>query len=279
MQRGWPSRRRYPPPPSPLEDVKLHDSISATLIRRLATANHAVVLTGAGVSAESGIPTFRDPGGLWEQFKPSELANVRAFLHNPLLVQGWYRHRREVASNTTPNPAHLAIRDLEELIANLTLVTQNVDDLHRRAGSRNVLELHGNIMRSYCIDCDREAPEPTSTEDLETGARRCAGCGGLIRPGVVWFGEPLPSREIEEAYRAAERSEVLLSVGTSAEVYPAAWLPATARQSGAYVAEFNLRPSAIASQVDEVVLGPAGVTLPRLVDSVRSYQREHSRKI
>jgi NAD-dependent deacetylase len=239
------------------------DSPGATLVHRLSIAGRVVALTGAGVSAESGIPTFRDPGGLWEQFRPEELANVNAFMANPDLVQGWYRHRRTVARECAPNPAHVALRDLEDLVEDFTLVTQNVDDLHRRAGSRNILELHGNIMRGYCIACGRPEME----------AARCPECGGLIRPDVVWFGEMLPIDTLEAASRAADRAEVFLCIGTSALVYPAAGLPLAARRAGAYVAEFNVQPSAIAGDVDEVILGPAGETLPRLVSAVREARR------
>ena len=246
---------------------------SETLVRRLAAAERVVVLTGAGVSAESGIPTFRDAGGLWDRFRPEELANVEAFLRNPELVQAWYRHRREVAQSKQPNPAHHAIRELEEMTPDFTLVTQNVDGLHARAGSQNMLELHGNVMRSYCIDCGRDAEDLPASEPGGGEVLRCTACGGMIRPGVVWFGEMLPEEAIQAAYRASEAADVLLSVGTSAIVYPAAALPGLARRSGAYVAEFNVEPSALAHEMDEVVLGPAGTTLPRLVALVR--ERRH----
>jgi NAD-dependent deacetylase len=128
-------------------------NIPEKLISRLARARRVVVLTGAGISAESGVPTFRDPGGLWQKFKPEELANVEAFLRNPELVQGWYRHRRAIVRDVHPNPGHDALARLQEMVPEFTLVTQNVDNLHQRAGSRDVIELHGNITRSYCIDC------------------------------------------------------------------------------------------------------------------------------
>ena len=242
---------------------------SGELVQRLSSARHVAVLTGAGISAESGIPTFRDKDGLWERFKPEELANVRAFLRNPELVQKWYEHRRSVAHQTQPNAGHRALAELEALIEDFTLVTQNVDDLHRRAGSRRVIELHGNITRSYCIDCAQPAGEEVMRPVAEGRRAVCPSCGGLVRPDVVWFGEMLPEGAMETAYAAAERADVLLSVGTSAVVYPAAGIPLQAKAAGAFVVEVNIEPSAIADEMDEVVLGRAGEVLPALVESVK----------
>lgn len=240
------------------------------LTSRLNAAEHVTVLTGAGISAESGVPTFRDEGGLWQQFKPEELANVRAFLDNPRLVQGWYANRKAVITETRPNPGHQALVDLEDLVPDFTLITQNVDNLHRRAGSRNVVELHGNIMRSYCITCKKEATE-ADMAPIENGIPAvCTECGGLIRPDVVWFGEFLPEEAMAQATGAAYRSQVFLSIGTSAIVYPAAGIPGIAAGAGAYVAEINVQPSAIAGSCDEVILGKAGEVLPLLVEAVRA---------
>ena len=245
---------------------------SDALARRLARARHVAVLTGAGISAESGVPTFRDPEGLWEQFDPQELANVEAFLENTALVQGWYRHRRELARRVQPNAGHRALAEMEALAPRFTLITQNVDDLHRRAGSHEVIELHGNITRTYCIDCER----PAVDEDLESLAdgatATCAGCGGYLRPDVVWFGEQLPAGAMKKADTATRSADVFLSIGTSAVVFPAAGLPLTAREHGAYVAEVNVEPSAIADSVDEVVLGQAGAVLPALARAMRAAQ-------
>ncbi|WP_397546378.1 SIR2 family NAD-dependent protein deacylase [Rhodothermus marinus] len=239
------------------------------LIARLARARSVAVLTGAGISAESGVPTFRDPGGLWERFRPEELANVQAFLRNPDLVQRWYAYRRRLVREVEPNPGHYALVELERMVPDFTLITQNVDNLHRRAGSRRVVELHGNLLRSYCIDCGRPADEVDLEAAAEGKPARCPACGGLIRPDVVWFGELLPEEALAEAYAACERAEVFLSVGTSAVVYPAAGLPLEAKRAGAYVAEINLQPSAIADQVDALLLGKAGEILPALVAAVR----------
>ena len=245
-------------------------TISRELVTRLADASCVAVLTGAGISAESGIPTFRDKGGLWDSFKPEELANVRAFLRNPELVQEWYEHRRSVAREKEPNGGHVALAELEDMVDDFTLVTQNVDELHRRAGSRRLVELHGSVMRSYCIDCER----PDDDNDLmrPSSSRKrivCPDCGGLIRPGVVWFGELLPEGAMEDALAAAERADVFLSIGTSAVVYPAAGIPLRAKESGAYVAEINIEPSAIADELDEMVLGKAGEVLPALIEAVK----------
>lgn len=243
---------------------------SQKLVERLAEAERVAVLTGAGISAESGVPTFRDPGGLWQQFKPEELANVRAFLANPVLVQGWYEHRRRVISETLPNPGHFALAELEQIVPDFTLITQNVDDLHRRAGSQNIVELHGNVTRSYCIDCERPA-SGQEMASIEAGTpARCSRCGGYIRPDVVWFGEMLPEGAMDSAFTAAREADVLLSVGTSAVVYPAAGIPLVALDYGAYVAEINIQSSAIAGQMDEVVLGKAGEILPALIRAVRA---------
>jgi len=246
-----------------------HRAFSHELVDRLARAQHVAALTGAGISAESGIPTFRDPGGLWEQFKPEELANVQAFLRNPKLVQAWYTHRRNVALEKAPNPGHKALVELEGLVPDFLLITQNVDHLHQRAGSKRMAELHGNITRSYCIDCGKTATEQEMTPIASGGVAQCSACGGYIRPDVVWFGEMLPEGVMEWAGEAAQRAEVFLSIGTSAVVYPAAGLPLLAKEGGAYVAEINIEASAIAGYVDEVVLGKAGEVLPALVQAVR----------
>jgi len=242
---------------------------SDTLVDRLVEAEHVAVLTGAGISAESGIPTFRDPGGLWEEFDPQELANVEAFLDEPELVQGWYRHRRQVVEDAEPNAGHRALEELEAYVSSVAVVTQNVDDLHNRAGSNTVVELHGNITHNYCMDCGRDAaPERVDTAIEDGTPARCAECDGLIRPDVVWFGERLPADAVERADSAAQRADVFLSVGTSAVVFPAARYPVVAREQGAYVAEINPDTTGITDDVDESIRGPAGDVLPALVDAV-----------
>ena len=242
---------------------------SDTLVDRLVEAGHVAVLTGAGISAESGIPTFRDPGGLWEEFDPQELANVEAFLDNPELVQGWYRHRREVVEDAAPNAGHRALADLEAHVPSMAVVTQNVDDLHNRAENSTVIELHGNITDNYCMDCEQAVGAAAVDAAIQDGEpARCPDCGGLVRPDVVWFGEMLPPDAMEQADATTEQADVFLSVGTSAVVYPAARLPVAARAQGAYVAEVNPDTTGVTEDVHEAIRGPAGDVLPALVDAV-----------
>ncbi|MEF8816767.1 MAG: NAD-dependent deacylase [Salinibacter sp.] len=246
---------------------------SDTLVDRLAQAEHVAVLTGAGISAESGIPTFRDPDGLWDEFDPQELANVEAFLDNPELVQGWYRHRRQVVEDAEPNAGHRALRALEAHVPSLAVVTQNVDDLHNRAENSTVIELHGNITDNYCRDCERTVGAEIVDAAIQDGEpARCPDCDGLVRPDVVWFGEMLPPAAMEQADAATERADVFLSVGTSAVVYPAARLPVAAREQGAYVAEVNPDATGVTDTVHESIQGPAGDVLPALVDAVTARQ-------
>ncbi|MEM8560228.1 MAG: NAD-dependent deacylase [Bacteroidota bacterium] len=246
-------------------------SFSDTLVQRLARAQHVAVLTGAGISAESGVPTFRDADGLWQKFRPEELANVRAFLRNPELVQGWYAHRGEVIREVAPNAGHYALAELERMKPHVHLATQNVDGLHLEAGSTNVAELHGNLRRIYCIDCGTPADEHDLVVIEEGEVARCTACGGLLRPDVVWFGEMLPEEAFADAARAAMLADVYLSVGTSGAVYPAAGLPIEAKRHGAYVAEINIQPSEIASHLDETVLGKAGEVLPALLQAIADF--------
>jgi NAD-dependent deacetylase len=264
------------PPASPAPAA-----FSDDLVARLARARRVGVLTGAGISAESGVPTFRDPGGLWEQFRPEELANVEAFLANPVLVQGWYAHRRAVVERAAPNPGHAALAELERLVVGrggaFLLATQNVDGLHERAGSGaagRLVELHGSLRRSYCVGCGREASEAELSAVEGGEAARCPACGALLRPDVVWFGEMLPDEPLAAATRAAETADVYLSVGTSGAVYPAAGLPLLAKARGAYVAEVNPERSEIARRLDEHVRGRAGEVLPALVARVRALADE-----
>ncbi len=241
---------------------------SARLISYVRQAKSVCVLTGAGISAESGVPTFRGAEGLWSRFKPEELANFDAFIKNPDLVWEWYSYRKKVMKDVQPNPAHLALVALEDMIPRFTLVTQNVDNLHRRAGSRNVLELHGNIERSYCIACGKYAQDVSITAEKQ--APHCIHCNGLLRPDVVWFGELLPQEVFAEAEEAARRCDVFLCVGTSAVVYPAASLPLWAKSAGAYVAEINTERTDLSSSADETLLGRAGEILPQLVEALKT---------
>jgi NAD-dependent deacetylase len=239
---------------------------SDRLLARCANAGSIAVLTGAGVSAESGVPTFRDPGGLWSRYRPEDLANMDAFLANPDLVWEWYSWRRTLIADVSPNPGHYALAEMEGLYPDFTLITQNVDNLHRRAGSTRIIELHGNIEHHRCIACDTPVAADAAPPSREAWHCRC---GGLIRPSVVWFGEMLPQDALRDAWDAAERAEVFFSIGTSGEVYPAAQLPSVAQRNGAYVVEINPRPSAQARHMHELIEGASGVVLPALLDVIR----------
>ena len=237
----------------------------------LCAARDVVVFTGAGVSAESGIPTFRDAlTGLWQRFDPGELATPEAFRHDPALVWGWYEWRRAKVLQAQPNPAHQAIAELARRVPRLTLVTQNVDDLHERAGSTAVIHLHGSLHRPRCFACARPfegldaAPqEPAEGRRLEPP--RCPHCGGRVRPGVVWFGEELPEDALQQAFAAAQACDLLLSVGTSGVVYPAARIPQLALESGARVVHVNAQPVAIHGAREYSLIGAAGTVLPELL--------------
>lgn len=241
--------------------------ISPTLQAKLADAGSVCVLTGAGISAESGVPTFRGTDGLWSKFKPEELASFDAFIRNPDLVWEWYSYRKKVMNEVQPNRAHYALAEMQKLIRDFTLVTQNVDNLHARAGSTKVLELHGNVQRSYCIHCGTFYPEVKPDEKRK--APQCTKCSGLIRPDVVWFGEMLPMEIFREAESAAERCNVFLCIGTSAVVYPAASLPLTALNNGAYVVEINEENTDISPRVHETIIGKAGTIVPTLLEVVQ----------
>jgi NAD-dependent deacetylase len=241
--------------------------ISKTLEHVLEATASVCVLTGAGISAESGVPTFRGDDGLWKKFRPEELASFDAFIHNPQLVWEWYNYRRKLIETVTPNEGHRALARMEKAFSDFTLVTQNVDNLHRRAGNKNVLELHGNIMQSYCVDCGARENHPDFSG--ENTIPRCKSCGGLVRPDVVWFGEMLPPDVFETAKRAAQHCNLFISVGTSAIVYPAASLPTTAKQAGAYTVEVNIERTEQSSLFDETLLGKAGDVLPTIVDSLQ----------
>lgn len=236
-----------------------------TVQRWLAEAERLAVLTGAGISKESGLPTFRGNDGLWRQYRPEQLATPEAFARDPKLVWEWYDWRRSVVAKAAPNPAHYALAQLEQSCAagrDFTLITQNVDGLHDRAGSRRLLKLHGDLWKLRCLGCgtenvNREVP-------LTPLPPRCA-CGGLLRPGVVWFGEALPADVLRPAIEAARRAQVFLVVGTSAMVQPAASLPLLAREAGARVVEVNVEETPLTPLVDASFFGPAGELLPRLV--------------
>jgi len=245
--------------------------ISASLCSALLDTRHVVVFTGAGVSAESGIPTFRDAlTGLWERFDAEMLATPAAFLRDPPLVWGWYEWRRKLVMRARPNPAHLAIARLAALVPRLTVITQNVDDLHERASSAGVIHLHGSFFSPRCFACASPHAFAAGEPDEPDGGRRlepprCGRCGGLIRPGVVWFGEPLPDDAYQRAAQAVDDCDVMFSIGTSSVVYPAAALPFAAAEHGAKVVQVN--PAA--TDLDDVasfnLRGAAATVMDRLV--------------
>jgi NAD-dependent protein deacetylases, SIR2 family len=220
-----------------------------------------VVLTGAGVSAESGIPTFRGKEGLWKNFKPEELATPEAFRRNPKLVWEWYDWRRQLISKAQPNKAHKLLAQL-----NAVIITQNVDGLHQRAGAKKVIELHGNIWRVRCTSCGKEY------ENYEVPLRemppKCKFCNGLLRPAVVWFGESLPMDALEEAERLARSCEIFLVVGTSGVVYPAGLLPFVAKQHGAKVVEINPESTPISEIADIVIREKASVGVEKFIQKM-----------
>jgi NAD-dependent deacetylase len=241
------------------------DTIPSELHHALHDARFVAALTGAGISAESGLATFRDAQtGLWARFDPRELATPSAFARNPKRVWDWYAWRREQVATARPNAGHRALAELERRVPEFLLVTQNVDGLHQRAGSRKLVELHGNIGR---VKCSREGTIVERWEATDGEVPRCASCGAFLRPDVVWFEEMLPAHALAAAEDAARNCDLLLVIGTSAEVYPAAALPMIAREHGAMVVEINPNPTALSVLADCVLRGAAGDVLPRLVEA------------
>lgn len=236
------------------------------LLDALRSANSVIALTGAGVSKESGIPTFREAlTGLWAQYDPEELATPQAFKRDPQLVWSWYQWRRGLVNEACPNPGHTALVEMERRVPKFTLVTQNVDGLHQQAGSTNVLELHGNIMRNICAEEGRVVePEPDDPREPP----HCPHCGGLLRPDVIWFGEGVPLEALNLAAQEAETCDVFLCIGTSGLVQPAASLPVFAQQSGGLLVEINPLKTPITQLADYHIPFPSGFALPELVRQV-----------
>lgn len=259
----------------------------AAFRRKLQAAKHLVVLTGAGVSAESGVPTFRGAGGLWRTYSAPDLATPHAFDANPSLVWEFYHYRRELMGSKEPNPAHRAIAACEERWRHenrrVVVITQNIDELHKRAGSVNILELHGSLFKTRCTECGRveanrdspicEALRNTGAPDAQSRAAnipeellpRCKTCSGLLRPHVVWFGEGLEEEVLEAAHEELEQCDLCLVVGTSSIVYPAAMFAPQVAYRGVPVAEFNLESTPATAQLGQhgfFFSGPCGETLP-----------------
>lgn len=255
-------------------------SLSDVLLRQMRGARRVMVLTGAGISAESGLATFRDPlTGYWSRFNPDELASREGFAANPRRVWAWYAQRRQKMREVQPNAGHYALARLQEIYPEVAIVTQNIDGLHVRAGSRHVIELHGNLSHFRCFDEDIpvEYTEPAEAGPILDDAPdtwpevpRCPRCGGLLRPDVVWFGESLPDAQWNQAEESALGCDLCLVVGTSAVVYPAAALPTMARRSGALLIEVNPEPTDLTRVVALSLRGPAGEMLPWLVEQIAS---------
>jgi len=231
---------------------------------RLAAARSVTVLTGAGISADSGVPTFRGSDGLWRNYRAEELATPEAFARNPRLVWEWYNWRREVLATKKPNPAHETVATMERRFPRFWLITQNVDGLHRDAGSTRLSEIHGNIWQVRCTACglvedDRRVPIPIPPA--------CTACGQLVRPHIVWFGEPLAPEDLSASYDALESCEVLLIIGTSGIVYPAASFAPVAKSAGAFVVEINLDDTPNSGLVDVVLRGRAKEIVPLLLET------------
>ncbi len=237
-----------------MQDKELKEIV--TLLRQ---KPRVAILSGAGISAESGIPTFRGQNGLWNQFRAEELATPEAFKRNPKLVWEWYDWRRRIIAEREPNPGHLVLARWEELFPDFVLITQNVDGLHRRAGSKSILELHGNIWQVRCMK------EGTVSDNFESPLPNippvCPACGSLLRPNVVWFGEALPQEVLKKAYAASSAAEVMFVIGTSAYVYPAASLPLVASEAGAKIVEINPDYTPLSSSADFIFRGKAGEVL------------------
>ena len=234
----------------------------AAAAARLRGARRVLALTGAGVSAESGVPTFRGQDGLWRRFRAEDLATPQAFARDPKLVWEWYAWRREVIAPLRPNAAHVALAALEQRLPDFLLATQNVDGLHAVAGSRRLLELHGSLWRLRCVACGHAAEDRRMS--LPELPPRCA-CGTVLRPDVVWFGEMLPPAAVEQAVAAAQEAEVVLVIGTSSLVYPAAALPEMARAAGAFVVEINTETTPLTASADVSLRGPAAEITPALL--------------
>jgi NAD-dependent deacetylase len=235
-----------------------------TLTQALRKAQRVAVLTGAGISAESGVPTFRGADSLWRNYDVTQLATPEAFSRDPKLVWEFYNWRRRLISSLVFNSAHKALADLETRVPQFTLITQNVDGLHGKAGTKNLLEIHGNLWKVRCTQCRRlhhdESPDMGPLP-------RCENCGGLLRPHVVWFGESLDPDLLQRALLAVRTSEVMLVIGTSAVVQPAASFALEAKRAGALVAEINIERTPHSDKLDFSLLGKAGEIVPKLVEN------------
>ena len=245
------------------------------LIDIMFNCRKCAVLTGAGISAESGVPTFRGQGGLWRKFRPEELANMSAFVANPKIVWEWYNWRRDLMAKVKPNPGHHALSEMENIFEHFTLITQNIDGLHYAAGSRKMLELHGNINRNKCVDCNSLVDDELVIDPDHIPV--CKKCGGKIRPDVVWFGEMLDAEIINNAFAVAEQAELFFTIGTSAVVQSAASLPIVAKRGGATLVEINPEETPLSDLADFRFAVGSGELLPELLGQFKKHQTSGGR--
>jgi NAD-dependent deacetylase len=254
------------------------EELTRAAARRLAAVQLLVVFTGAGVSKESGIPTFREPQtGLWARYDPMQLATREGYLSDPPLVWEWYEHRFGMVDEAVPNAGHLAIAELERLLPRVVVVTQNIDGLHQRAGSHDVIELHGSMHRLKCISERHTGFRRADFAGTDVKPPRCPQCGDLLRPDVVWFGEALPHEELQRAFALARACDAMLVVGTSGLVQPAATVPLLATRTGAAVIDVNPLRDELSRVADVFLQGPGGEVLPRLVAAVQEFMEAKSR--
>jgi NAD-dependent deacetylase len=241
------------------------------LDRELKKEDRITIMSGAGISAESGVPTFRGEDGLWKGYDATQLANPQAFANDPDKVLEWYIWRRNLIGESQPNPAHYAIAELEKTGNDVVVITQNIDNLHRESGSTKIIELHGNIWKIRCSgNCSEIRDVPKDFDPPGDAPRECPNCGKLLRPHIVWFGEMLDPVDIRASEERLSNTDVLFIVGTSGVVQPAASLGYIAKSAGAFVVEVNLEATPLTGMADQSLFGPAGEILPKIFEHLLS---------
>ncbi|MCZ8343594.1 MAG: NAD-dependent deacylase [Leptospira sp.] len=240
------------------------EKLSLAVLERIQSAKSIVTITGAGISQESGIPTFRGEGGYWKTYRAEDLATPEAFRKNPSLVWEWYDYRREICKKAIPNEGHKTLVKLEAIVPNFFLITQNVDNLHNRASSKNYAEIHGNIFFSRCTKCQRIAPIEESHNNQDH-LKYCTSCNGLLRPHIVWFGESYDSNLLDLCFHHLEKAEIVLVVGTSGAVSMPQAMASHAQNHGAFLVEINPEHSSMTGMMDIFLQGKAGEILPKLI--------------
>jgi NAD-dependent deacetylase len=244
------------------------EALMKKAVQDILSSQKTIALTGAGISVESGIPDFRSAGGLWSKYDPEEYAHISAFQSNPAKVWQMIKEMMELVLGAEPNPAHVALAELEQMGLLSSVITQNVDGLHQRGGSKEVIEFHGSNQWLVCLQCGyRQEATSFPFEDIPP---RCPQCSAILKPDVVFFGEPIPWEAQTRSFEEARTCDLVLVVGTSAVVYPAAGIPTSAKQSGARVVEINMEPTPLTGFVsDYLIQGSAGTILPRIVKEVK----------